>query len=171
MYQVTLRCWLYPSRSWRRRPAKYLCLVKSRSRVPSMPEAKPQTHDRNDPGPGTESTPEVNKEIDKEENNGWPSPELLVQLYNEMTPDECPAVDKLTDARRKKAREYLRQFSDQSFWETVLQQISNSEFLRGLKIGIGHRGFVADLDWLLSKGRADQVENCVKVFEGRCADG
>ena len=49
-------------------------------------------------------------------------------------------------------------------------RIHRSRFLRGLVKRPGHEGFVADLDWLLSKGK-DGVENAVKTHDGRYQDG
>lgn len=102
--------------------------------------------------------------------NNWGTPEALVALYNAETPDECPAVDKLSPARRKKATLYLRQFPDRQFWLDTFRQIGASSFLRGLKPAPGHEHFRASLDWLLTKGK-DGVENVVKTWEGRYSDG
>ena len=101
---------------------------------------------------------------------GWGTPEALVALYNTESPDECPAVDKLTDARRKKAKIYLAQFPDRQFWLDTFKRIHESTFLRGLKAQTGHEHFRASLDWLLTKGK-DGVENVVKTWEGRYSDG
>lgn len=74
---------------------------------------------------------------------------------------------KLSTARIRKAKDYLKQFSQRDIWETVFENVHRSDFLRGRRNGPGHENFVADFDWLLSKGKNDQVENCVKVFEGK----
>jgi hypothetical protein len=100
----------------------------------------------------------------------WPSPEALALKYNKETPDECRAITRLTDARRRKAREYLAQFPDEEFWTGVFKQFHASKFLRGLTPpSAGHKSFTADLDWLLTKGK-DGSENAVKVSEGRYRD-
>lgn len=99
--------------------------------------------------------------------NGWGTPDALVALYNTATPDECPSVEKFTIERRKKAKIYLSQFPDKQFWIETFEQIRSSPFLRGLNPKPGHETFVASFDWLLSKGSKDQVENCVKVYEGK----
>jgi hypothetical protein len=100
----------------------------------------------------------------------WPSPDALVRLYNAQTPDECPTVTTLSAARRKKARQALAAFPDEAWWREVFVRIHRSRFLRGLVKRPGHEGFVADLDWLLSKGK-DGVENAVKTHDGRYQDG
>ncbi len=93
-----------------------------------------------------------------------------MNLYNTKAPDECPEVTKLSPARRKKALAYLAVFPDQQFWEETCGQIHRSRFLRGLRpTGNGHHRFVADFDWLLTKGQ-DGSENCVKVYEGKYHD-
>jgi hypothetical protein len=97
----------------------------------------------------------------------WPSVEALIKLYNDESPDECPAVQQISAARIEKARAYLRQFPEKQFWETVMQQIRASPFLRGLKKNRNeHESFKADFDWLLQKGR-DGTENVVKVHDGK----
>lgn len=95
----------------------------------------------------------------------WPSVEALVTLYNEQSPDECPAVQPpISEAREKKARTYLKQFPEQAYWEQVFQQIKDSPFCRGLRNNDG-RKFTATFDWLLSRGK-DGTENVVKVHDG-----
>lgn len=100
----------------------------------------------------------------------WPAVELLVELYNSRTPQEFPAVNTISPARRKKAKQYLEMFPKIEFWEQVFDNCTSSRFLRGLSNnGAGHENFKADFDWLLSKGK-DGTENCVKVSEGKYGD-
>jgi hypothetical protein len=100
----------------------------------------------------------------------WPSPEALVRLYNTSAPDECPEVTIISVQRKKKAMAYLNLFPKEEFWVEVFAQISVSRFLRGLTPPtVGRKSFVADFDWLLTKGQ-DGTENCVKVYEGRYRD-
>ena len=96
--------------------------------------------------------------------------EKLVKLYNSETPDECPAVNTISPARREKAKKYLKIFPTEQFWRDCFAEIHNSPFLRGLRNTSGHKGFIASFDWLLTKGK-DQTENCVKVAEGRYRNG
>jgi len=98
--------------------------------------------------------------------NGWGTPEALKVLYNELTPDELPAVTKLSPARIIKAKKYLAMFPEREWWVETFAQIRASLFLRGLKPGKGHEHFKADFDWLLSKGK-DGTENALKVNEGK----
>jgi len=99
----------------------------------------------------------------------WPSPEKLVELYNKLTPDECPAVSTLSPARRAKAKQYLQTCPAQQFWEQVFDRVHHSRFLRGEQNKNGHGSFRFDFDWMLTKGK-DGSENCLKVQEGRYAD-
>mgnify|MGYP001569847173 CR=1 FL=1 len=101
--------------------------------------------------------------------NGWGTPEALQTLYNEATPDECPSVTKLSPERRKKAKQYLSAFPERDFWVATFEQICSSPFLRGLKPSKDGRRFIADFDWLLTKGK-DGTENAVKVYEGKYGD-
>lgn len=99
------------------------------------------------------------------------SPEDLIDLYNRNTPDNCPAVKTLSPSRRVKARKYLAMFPERPWWEAVFSQYKRSKFLQGVSgRSNGHEGFTPDFDWLLSKGK-DGTENCVKVYDGRYADG
>lgn len=100
------------------------------------------------------------------ETAGWPSPQKLIELYNEIACDDYPAVEKITEGRIKKARTYLRQFPEESFWREVFIEMNRSDFLRGNVKSNGHESFTANFDWLLTKGK-DGTENAVKVFEGR----
>jgi hypothetical protein len=100
----------------------------------------------------------------------WPSAQLLIEKYNRETPDGLAAVEKITPARIKKAKEYLGIFPDEAFWTEVFAEIGRSAFLKGQSNGTGHGAFQANFDWLLTKGK-DGTENAVKVFEGRYADG
>ena len=104
-----------------------------------------------------------------EDPGAWPSPAALVALYNAEAPDECPSVQTLDATRRRKARAYLAEFPEQAWWSAVFVQIGASRFLRGLKPGPGHEHFVADFDWLLTKGK-DGSSNAVKVKDGRYHD-
>jgi hypothetical protein len=97
------------------------------------------------------------------------TPLTLLEMYNALTPDTHPKVEKLTDARQTKAQRYLRQFPDGAFWEKVMQEIGHSAFLLGLNNTHEHAHFKATFDWLLTKGK-DGTENCIKVYEGRYRD-
>lgn len=99
----------------------------------------------------------------------WGTPRALVELYNAETADECPAVSTLSPGRRVKALKYLAMLPDRAWWLETFVATKRSHFLRGLKHGPGHEHFIADFDWLLSKGK-DGSENCVKVHDGRYAD-
>ena len=96
--------------------------------------------------------------------------ERLVERYNSRTPDECPAINTISPARRDKAKRYIKMFPEETFWIEAFDEIHKSKFLRGMKGSPGHEGFVANLDWLLAKGK-DGTENVVKVAEGRYRDG
>jgi hypothetical protein len=96
----------------------------------------------------------------------WPAPELLIKKYNDETPPALPAVEKITPARLKKAREYLKIFPEEQFWTDAFKEIGKSQFLQGLRNGNGHNSFIANFDWLLTKGK-DGTENVVKVFEAK----
>lgn len=97
----------------------------------------------------------------------WGTPEALIALYNENAPDEWPSVEVVSDARRKKARQHLKQFPEREWWEQLFKEARLSPLLRGRVKSREHPNFQPDFDWLLSKGKNDGVENCVKVYEGK----
>ena len=98
----------------------------------------------------------------------WPSPTALFKLYNDLTPGEWSAIETISPARKEKALKYLKMFPKKEFWEEVFAEIHKSQWLRGLSHSNGREAFRnRNLDWLMSKGKGDQVENCVKVNEGR----
>lgn len=90
----------------------------------------------------------------------WPDPLSLIALYHARKPADWLRVEIVSEARRKKCREYLRQFPERGFWEEVFGEL--------------HRPWAFELHpwnrqlfWLLQKGRYDGIENAVKVAEGR----
>lgn len=100
----------------------------------------------------------------------WPSVKELVDMYNDMTPDECPAVKELSPRRIEKAKKYLRAFPERQFWERTFDQIHQSKFLRGYGNQKNRASpFKADFDWLLSVGD-DGSENAVKTADGKYHD-
>lgn len=131
------------------------------SNVSRTPTPTPKTKKEKTPPPLSSSTPSGPA--------AWGTVEALIELYNSATPDECPEVEQVSPGRREKARRYLKDFPDRAFWETVFREVHGSRFLRGLVKREGHAHFVADFDWLLTKGK-DGTENVVKAFEGRYKD-
>lgn len=97
------------------------------------------------------------------------TPERLARLYNTHRPPGLPAVQTLSPARRKKARQALEICPDTLFWQKVMEEIRASPFLRGERPTEGHQSFRATFDWLLAKGK-DSVENYVKVADGSYRD-
>jgi hypothetical protein len=101
----------------------------------------------------------------------WPSPLALFLKYNREATDNCPAITSVSPGRMKKAQEYLAMFPDEAWWTRTFRQYHLSRFLNGTEERTnGHKGFQPDLDWLLSKGKTDGIENCVKVHDGRYSD-
>ncbi len=107
---------------------------------------------------------------DKTDNNTWPSPLMLIEFYNKETSDDYPSVEKVSEGRIRKARQYLKQFGEEAFWHQVFSEMNRSDFLKGRIKSSGHESFRANFDWLLTRGK-DGTENAVKVFEGRYRDG
>lgn len=103
------------------------------------------------------STPSLNDKL---------TAEGLIVLYNETVNDNFSAVEKISEGRLKKARQYLKQFPQRDFWLEVFKELNRSSFLAGKSNSAGHESFRASFDWLLSKGK-DGTENAVKVYEGK----
>ena len=98
----------------------------------------------------------------------WPSVRSLMQLYNDLTPKECPAVDlktRVSDGRTKKVKAALRAQPEKAYWERVFRNFHKSDWLKGLRPSAGYEDWRGNFDWVLSKGK-DQIENYVKVYEG-----
>jgi uncharacterized protein YdaU (DUF1376 family) len=130
----------------------------SRAFAPKAPDASP------------EKMVKMGKEREPIPQRGeWPSVEALVDMYNALTPDEFPAVTKLSPARIEKTRKMLRQFPERQFWEEVFNESHRSKFLRGFGNGKGHSHWVADYDWFLAKNK-DGIENALRVGEGIFSD-
>ena len=116
-------------------------------------------------------TPPLSLKTLKTNKDMWSSAEALIKLFNEKTPEEIPAVMKLSPGRRQKANQNLKAFPERDFWVKVCEEYHKSSFLRGTSgRKPGHENFEANFDWLLSKGK-DGTENCVKVWEGRYRHG
>ena len=99
----------------------------------------------------------------------WGTPEALVAIYHELT--KAPRVTlPLSPARTTKVKDYLKKFPDREFWVGAFTEISRSTFLSGRRRDPGHEHFKVDFDWLLTKGKADQIENIMKVYEGKYRD-
>jgi len=99
----------------------------------------------------------------------WGGPQDLVALFNRLAPPGLARVNRLTTARRDKAKKSLREFPEREFWVRCFSELKFSRFLLGLQPGPGHEGFRGDFDWLLTRGK-DGTENCVKVSEGKYRD-
>ncbi len=99
----------------------------------------------------------------------WPSPEALVELYHQHIPAGHPRMKTLTAGRRQKALAFMKQFPDRDFWVGVFSEIPKSALLMGQRPSNGHKRFLADFDWVLTRGK-DGTENCVKVAEGKYRD-
>lgn len=96
----------------------------------------------------------------------WPSGKTLVALFNARRPAHLAEVETLAGTRLEKANRYARMFPF-VWWQEVFAQYDESNFLSGrTRPSPGHEHFTPDFDWLLSKGR-DQIENCMKVHDGR----
>lgn len=100
----------------------------------------------------------------------WPAPEALFLKFNSETPDNCPAINSVSEGRIKKAKTYIAMFPDEEWWTATFRQYHRSRFLRGEANDNGHKHFTPDIDWLLSRGQ-DGTENAVKVHDGRYRDG
>jgi hypothetical protein len=148
-----------------------------------MQEGQPKGQERANQGP-TKGQDVIRKEGKKErkeqipsprslpESAIWPSPLALFLKYNREATDNCPAITSVSPGRMKKAQEYLAMFPDEAWWTRTFRQYHLSRFLNGTEERTnGHKGFQPDLDWLLSKGKTDGIENCVKVHDGRYTDG
>lgn len=89
-----------------------------------------------------------------------PSPEALMDLWNERSHPALPRVKIMTKTRRVWAVARLRENPDFSFWVDVINRVNRSPLLTGQSNGPGHNNFRASFDWILN------VNNLAKIVEG-----
>ena len=92
------------------------------------------------------------------------TPEELVEGWNDYcVPLGLPKVTELSQARRKKALDRIREHSDLRWWGEVLGKIARSRVLKGqCRPADGYdKPFKADFDWLL------ECDNALKTYEGK----
>lgn len=87
--------------------------------------------------------------------DGKPTAEDLVKLWNKEAHPNLPRVRFLTDVRKRHAQARLETNPDQSFWEQVMSKVNFSPLLRG-----DQGGWKASFDWVLNPS------NLVKILEG-----
>ena len=109
--------------------------------------------------------------VDKKNGSAKPKPELtpkeLIALYNEKTPPEFRSVEEVSQGRIDKATLYLARYPTKKFWLAVFAECWKSGWLRSKVIQEGKQTFVGSYDWLMQKGQSDQIENFIKVYEGK----
>lgn len=90
----------------------------------------------------------------------WPSVRRFIWMHNTLTPPWWPMIKTLSDGRKQRIKEYLKQFPQEKWWQKVFRNIDRSgPWLRGYH----NKG----IDWLLQKGKNDGTENCAKVYDGK----
>lgn len=99
----------------------------------------------------------------------WPSPAMLVKLYNALVPGHIPRVTTLNPHREKRATTLLKIYPEQSWWEEVFIEYPQSRFLMGKSKSNGHGNFLPHFDWIMGKDEKGQ-DNCVKVHDGNYRD-
>lgn len=90
-----------------------------------------------------------------------PTPEALMQLWNEMRNPALPECRRLTDRRRKAARARLREFPLFQDWTRFIAYVNESEFM----LGNNNSGWKANFDWLV------KPETMLKFIEKRFPSG
>jgi hypothetical protein len=94
----------------------------------------------------------------------WPRPEDLQACWNEVAAlyPELSAWRGMSEARRRSAKAALEACPEISRWTAFLRHTLAKPFYRGLDERTGERvpgAWVADVDWLLRKGRRDKVQD------------
>lgn len=90
-----------------------------------------------------------------------PTPERVVELWNESTSGSLPRVVELSKQRKSHVRARIRKDRDEPWWSQYFARIAASSFCRG----DGPRGWKANFDWAV--GSEDTV---AKVVEGNYDD-
>jgi hypothetical protein len=89
-----------------------------------------------------------------------PSPDDLVELWNNVAHPNLPRVKVMTAMREKHAKARLFEYPKKSFWVVLIERINRSPLLTGQRPGAGHEKWVASFDWVLNPN------NLAKVLEG-----
>jgi hypothetical protein len=99
----------------------------------------------------------------------WPSVQAFVELYNLESPDEWPMA-RLEDWTAPEARanltDALTRHGERSFWECAIRHVAISLYLRGVSHKSKPAHLRPGLEWLISYGVNDGVENAMKVVRG-----
>lgn len=74
-----------------------------------------------------------------------PTPEALMDLWNENKHPCLPDCRRLTDKRRKAARARLREFPQYQDWINFIAYVNGSNFM----LGENSTGWKANFDWLI----------------------
>jgi hypothetical protein len=96
-----------------------------------------------------------NESVGQPEKPAGPTPEHLLNLWNNLADNALARVEALTEKRRTKCLARLREHPDKEFWDRVIQKLNVSDFLRG------STGWRASFDWLITNDN-----NVVKIVEG-----
>jgi hypothetical protein len=99
----------------------------------------------------------------------WGTVEALAHLFNESVTENIPAVETLSDGRRKKARGALKKFPHKSWWAETFAEYHRSKFLSGNARRAEGHSWVADFDKILANGRMG-VEIAVRIHDGYYRD-
>jgi len=86
-----------------------------------------------------------------------PTPEALMELWNNNRAVLLPECKKLTEKRRKAARARLRQYPNPQDWRKFIGMINNNPFM----LGQNKSRWTANFDWFIKE------ESMVKFIEGR----
>lgn len=86
-----------------------------------------------------------------------PSPERVVEIWNEERGPVLPEATSLNDERRRKIKARTKPERDEDWWRAYVRRIAASDFCTGA----GPRSWVAGLDWAINS-----ESNITKVTEG-----
>lgn len=85
-----------------------------------------------------------------------PTPEQLINLWNNAAHPNLPRVEILTEKRKTHIKARLKEHPEKEFWDSLLQRINKSPLL----IGENSHGWKCNFDWILN------VNNMAKILEG-----
>src|SRR5204862_8023000 len=79
-----------------------------------------------------------------------PTPEIILNLWNEITRPPIPRALKLTDDRQRKIRSRLRKVPSLAEWRQAFERVQASSWCRGEGTRRnGQSPWVADFDWVI----------------------
>ena len=132
---------------------------KDSSKIDVRVDVKPEVRDKKFRSSEVQNTEEKIKDnvfvVSPPQDGDDPTPEDLVNLWNEAAHKNLPRVQLLTESRKRKCNTRLAEHPEQEFWNGLMAKINRSPLLTGLA-----GSWKCTFDWIL------EPSNMTKILEG-----